>query len=400
MMRVAGALGVVGMAATLGVLNGAAVPAGARAAALYLAQAAWTWDVPEGYPVPRVPADNPMSAAKVELGRHLFYDTRLSGNQTFACATCHIQTRAFADDKPRSVGSTGEVHPRGSMSLANVGYLPVLTWANPNLDRLEEQALIPMFGEHPVELGLSGREDELLDRLRAVPRYQVLFQRAFPEEPDPFTVRTITQALAAFQRTLISFDAPYDRYRRGDKDAISASAKRGEALFHSEELECFHCHAAPFFTSSIDYEGKYWVEVQFFNTGLYNLDGNGAYSADNEGIFTFTGEPADMGRFRAPTLRNIAVTAPYMHDGSIASLEEVIDHYAAGGRTIESGPFAGAGRSNPHKSGFVKGFDLTSEARADLLAFLHSLTDSTFLTDPRYSNPWPRVDPPPAEPLR
>lgn len=358
------------------------------AASQHAVQEVWRWDVPEGTRVPRVPEDNPMTQAKVDLGRHLFYDSRLSGNQTFSCATCHVQERAFADEKPRGVGSTGEVHPRGSMSLTNVGYLPVLTWANPNLDRLEEQALVPMFGEHPVELGLVGREDELLDRLRASERYQALFAGAFPDQADPFSVRSITQAIAAFERTLISFDAPYDRYRRGDPNAISDAARRGEELFHSEKYECFHCHAAPFFTSSLDYEGKYWVEVQFFNTGLYNIDDQGGYPPENEGVYTFTGSDVDMGRFRAPTLRNIAVTAPYMHDGSIETLDEVIDHYAAGGRTLSDGPLAGVGSTNPFKSGFVKGIDVTAAERADLLAFLLALTDSTFLSNPRHADPW------------
>jgi cytochrome c peroxidase len=351
-------------------------------------QEAWAWDVPSGSRVPRVPEDNPMTRAKVELGRHLFYDTRLSANQTFACATCHVQALAFADDKGRGVGSTGEVHPRGSMSLTNVGYLPTLTWANPNVDRLEEQALVPMFGEHPVELGLAGREDELFARLRSDARYQEMFAETFPDDADPYSIRRVTQAIAAFERTLISFDAPYDRYRRGDPHAMSAAAKRGEELFHSEKYECFHCHAAPFFTSAVDYEGKYWVEAQFFNTGLYNIGSRGAYPEANEGIYTFTGAPSDMGRFRPPTLRNIAVTAPYMHDGTIDTLDGVIDHYAAGGRTVTEGPNAGVGRDNPHKSGFVKGIEVTPEERADLLAFLHALTDSTFLTDPRFGNPW------------
>jgi cytochrome c peroxidase len=126
----------------------------------------YVWQLPANFPRPRVPANNPMSDAKVELGRHLFYDTRLSGNGTQACATCHEQERAFTEGKGRAVGSTGQVHPRGSMSLVNVAYAAALTWGNPAMTRLEEQALVPMFGEQPVELGLQKPGSELLDRLR------------------------------------------------------------------------------------------------------------------------------------------------------------------------------------------------------------------------------------------
>ncbi|HTR03102.1 MAG TPA: di-heme enzyme, partial [Thermoanaerobaculia bacterium] len=134
-------------------------------------------------------------------------------------------------------------------------------------------------------------------------------------------------------------------------------------------------------------------EIAFHNTGLYNLDGKGAYPSDNTGLEEHTGRPEDMGRFKAPSLRNVAVTAPYMHDGSIPTLDAVLDHYAAGGRTIAGGPHAGVGRTNPLKSSFVSGFTLTPEERADLLAFLRSLTDDEFLKDPEFSDPW-RNDPP------
>jgi cytochrome c peroxidase len=350
---------------------------------------AWQWDLPPGFPEPRVPDDNPMTAEKVALGRLLFYDTRLSVTGQYSCATCHQQHLAFADAQPRAVGATGELHPRGSMSLANVVYVPALTWANPNLRRLEAQALIPMFGEEPVELGLSGREDTLLHTLRRDPRYARLFPAAFPAEADPVSLSTITRALAAFQRTLISGRSPYDRFVRGDSSAVSASARRGAELFFSERLECFHCHGGFNFTGTVDHRNLGSPEVEFHNTGLYNIGGTGAFPPPNRGLREFTEWAEDEGRFRAPTLRNIAVTAPYMHDGSVPTLEAVIDHYAAGGRRISSGPYAGDGSANPHKSEFINGFTLTAGERADLLAFLQSLTDSTFLTDPRFADPWP-----------
>ncbi len=349
----------------------------------------FAWILPEGFPAPRVPDGEVMSAEKVELGRHLFYDRRLSGNETQSCASCHQQDRAFTDGRPVGVGSTGMHHPRNSMSLANVGYQPVLNWANPNETRLAHQALTPLFGEDPVELGMSARELELLERLRGEPRYQELFPAAFPDRSDPFSVETVTRALAAFQRTFVSGETPVDRYRRGDRSALSEAARLGQSLFFSERLECFHCHGGLGFTGTFDFAGKSAPEVEFHNNGLYNIDGEGGYPPQNTGLHEFTQRPEDMGRFKAPSLRNIALTAPYMHDGSIATLDEVLDHYAAGGRTLSSGPFSGDGSANPHKSGFVKGFTLTATERAAVLEFLRSLTDSAFVTDPRFANPWP-----------
>jgi len=349
----------------------------------------FVWPLGEGLPVPLVPDDNPMSDAKVELGRHLFYDKRLSGNQTQACASCHLQEFAFTDGLAVSEGSTGEHTPRNAMSLANVAYATALTWANPVLLDLEHQIAVPLFGAEPVELGLRGREDELLTRLREVPRYQELFAAAFPEEAEPISLNSMTRALACFERRLLSGESPYDRYVAGDAAAISESARRGAALFNGEKLECFHCHAGFNFQDSVAYEGKPPRNSLFHNTGLYNIDGKGAYPPGNTGLHEFTSVAADMGRFRVPTLRNIAVTAPYMHDGSIATLDEVLDHYAAGGRTIAEGPYAGVGRDNPYKSSFIRGFELSEQERADVLAFLESLTDEHFLTDPELADPWP-----------
>lgn len=353
------------------------------------AEPAWQWDLPPGIPAPRVPADNPMNAAKVELGRRLFYDVRLSGNRTQSCASCHLQELAFTDGMAVSTGSTGDVTPRGSMSLANVAYNPVQTWANPALVSLEDQALVPLFAEHPVELGLANMEDELLARLRAEPRYPDLYAEAYPGEADPITVANTVRAIAAFERTLLSFDSPYDRYfYRGDRTALSEAALRGLDLFNSERLECFHCHGGFNFTDGVMHGGTRIPEVQFHNTALYNVDGRGGYPPENRGLYDITGEPRDMGRFRAPTLRNVTLTAPYMHDGSVPDLDAVLDHYAAGGRTLEDGPNAGIGSESPLKNIFLHGFTLSPEERADVMAFLASLTDETFVRDPRHSDPW------------
>lgn len=348
----------------------------------------YDWNLPSWMPKPIVPADNPMNPQKVELGRHLFYEKRLSITKEFSCASCHIQQLAFTDGKPLAVGATGETHPRNSMSLANIGYNPVLTWANPLITKLETQALVPMFGEHPVEMGMVGREKQILAMLENDSKYRQMFTDAFGDTQDAISLGNLTKALAAFQRTLISVNSPYDRYRfGGDSKAISVAAKRGEKLFNSENLECFHCHGGINFSDSVMHDRLAFVEIAFHNTGLYNIDGKGAYPADNTGVYEITHKPSDMGRFKAPTLRNIALTAPYMHDGSIATLEEAIAHYKAGGRTIQTGKFAGVGSTNPLKSNFISGFTLSDAETQDLLAFLRSLTDDSFINNPAFSDP-------------
>src|SRR5262245_36296874 len=192
----------------------------------------YVWNLPKAFPLPRVPADNPMSDAKVELGRHLFYDTRLSGNGTQSCATCHEQARAFTDGRGQAIGSTGEVHPRGSMSLVNVAYAASLTWANPGMTKLEEQALVPMFGDHPIELGLERPGTPLLARLRASEKYRSLFAAAFGPTPNPISLDHVTQAVATFERTIVSAKSPYDVYHNErDDTTISAAARRGETLY-------------------------------------------------------------------------------------------------------------------------------------------------------------------------
>ncbi|WP_394832134.1 di-heme enzyme [Pendulispora rubella] len=349
----------------------------------------YEWQLPQGFPVPKVPADNPMSKDKVDLGRHLFYDTRLSGNGTYSCASCHIQEKAFTDGRRRALGSTNETHPRGSMSLTNVAYATTLAWANDLLTSLETQTMVPMFGETPIELGLAGQEAQMLERLRAAPYYPPAFAKAFPGDPGPFTTQRVVEAISAFERTMISGQSPYDRFAfQGDNAAISESAKRGRDLFFSETLECFHCHGNFNFSDSISHSGSAFTETMFHNTGLYNIDGKGAFPSDNVGLKEVSHKDSDMGRFKAPTLRNIAVTAPYMHDGSISTLDEALDHYAAGGRTIATGPYAGNGSKSPLKSDLVVGFVITAEQKADVVHFLESLTDNEFLHDPRFSNPW------------
>lgn len=300
----------------------------------------------------------------------------------------NLQELAFTDGRALPVGSTNDVHPRNSMTLTNSTYSATLTWANPNLLVLERQIPIPMFGEFPVELGITGHETLVLDRLRQDSDYQSLFVAAYPNQNDRFTFANVTRALASFTRTLISGNSAYDRYIQGDTTALTESAQRGMDLFFSENLECHHCHTGFNFTLSTITANSTFQDRPFFNTGLYNIDGAGAYPSPNTGIYEITGNPADMGRFRPPTLRNIALTAPYTHDGSIATLPEMLQFYADGGRTILNGEFAGDGTTNPYKSGLIPGFTITEQETADLIAFLESLTDETFITDPRFSDPF------------
>jgi cytochrome c peroxidase len=348
----------------------------------------YRWVLPADFPIPRVPEDNPLTEAKAELGRHLFYDPRLSGNGTQACASCHHQDKAFTDGRPVPLGSTGEAHPRNAQGLANAVYHPTLTWANPSLLSLEAQLQVPLFGDNPVEMGVNEQNQEaVLARLRADPLYATLFAEAFPGVASPIAWPQITQALASFQRTLISADSRYDRYLQG-RETLTAQERRGLQLFFGEKAECFHCHSGHNFNDQVVHASTRVLDLPFHNTGLYNVGNTGDFPALNQGLFEFTNNPADRGRFRAPSLRNVEVTAPYMHDGSVPTLEAVLDHYAAGGRLITTGPYAGDGRLHPNKSDLISRIDLNAQEKADLVAFLKTLTDENFLRDPRFANPF------------
>jgi cytochrome c peroxidase len=336
----------------------------------------YQWHLPRGLPVPRVPADNPISQSKIDLGRHLFYDTRLSGNRTFACATCHQQAFAFTDGLARAVGSTGSEHARSTMTLTNVAYNLTYGWADAGLRTLEAQMLVPMFNEHPIEMGIKGHEAKIVERFSSDAAMAAAFTAAFPNEPDPVSLPNIVKAIASFERTIVSADSPFDRYLyRDDKTAMRAAALRGKDLFFSKALRCAECHASFNLSGPVTFEKATPVEPLFHNTGLYNINGRGAYPASDRGLVDRTRKPQDMGRFRAPTLRNIAVTAPYMHDGSIETLEAAIEHYARGG--VKS----------PLKSNRIKGFSITPDQRKDLVAFLESLTDKSFLTNKAFGPP-------------
>lgn len=335
----------------------------------------YAWDLPTGFPVPLVPVDNPMSAAKVALGKALFFDTKLSFNQTMSCASCHQPEFAFADNQVVAVGATGQIHRRNSQALVNIAYNSHLTWAHSGLNQIEQQILIPMFSEDPIELGITGHEKDVLQRFTSPP-YATLFNQAFDQAQPSFD--HMVKALASYVRSLTSFDSPFDRYAYQNQDqAMSEAAIRGMDLFFSEKFECFHCHGGFNFSQSSQHENQRLDLRPFHNTGLFNIDGKGAYPLSDRGLIEVSLQRTDMGRFRAPTLRNVQLSAPYMHDGSLTSLEDVIDFYAAGGR--------GNGVNNPLKSVFVAGFELRDTQKQDLIAFLQSLTDQKFIE--QHSNP-------------
>lgn len=343
----------------------------------------YVWTKPTWAPTPIVPADNPMSEARVQLGRYLFYSKLLSSNGAMSCGSCHQQKKAFTDGQKTHIGVTGEFGRRSAMTLTNVAFLSSYTWANPNIATLEKQMLVPLFADHPIEMGMTGKEELLVQRLSSEERFPTMFKAAFPEEHGAITLTTITKAIASFERALLSFSSPYDRYQHGEPQAISESAKRGEDLFFGERLECYHCHGGINFTDNHQQQGQAFPERGFHNTGLYNEDGQGAYKKSDSGLREITEKPEDEGKFRTPTLRNVAVTAPYMHDGSLPTLEAVIrDHYAIKGH----GAMGGKG-PNPRRSEFIEGFEISDSEVQDLIAFLRSLTDEQFLSNPAFSDP-------------
>ncbi len=336
----------------------------------------------EGWPAadlaPPHPAANRPSPIKVELGRRLFHDGDLSFTGVMSCATCHEQARGFASADKTRAGVFGDPGDRNVQTLANVAWFNSLTWGGPQVDTLEHQALIPIEGLVPVEMGFHrGPEGALPARLRDQSCYPQLFAAAFPERQGEISMDTITMALAAFQRTLVSLDSPYDRYRRGDASAVSAQAKRGAALFKAKQ--CSSCHAGPHFTDAALPGGK---PAEAFHA-LTPPKAGEPLKADT-GLHRITQKAEDIYNFRTPSLRNVALSAPYMHDGEQPTLADAIrHHYAAAGW-----------QADPRLK------QETSEQEiADLVAFLESLTDEGFVSNPAFALP-PAACPLPANPAR
>jgi cytochrome c peroxidase len=263
--------------------------------------AAFAWHLPLGFPVPFVPADNPMSADKVALGKRLFFEPRLSVSGQHSCASCHDPSRAFTDGRAASAGATGQALPHSAMSLVNVAYNVSFGWNQANVRSLEAQMREPLFNEHPIELGLKGRESEVLTFLRNDASYRQAFAAVFSH----LSMDNLIKAIAAYERTLISGDSAFDRYVfSGDHAALSDEAKRGMNVFFSERTACSSCHFG------------------------FNFSGHWRDEKGKTGEPTFASNGVTETPMRVPTLRNIALTAPYMHDGRFASLDAVLDHYA------------------------------------------------------------------------
>jgi cytochrome c peroxidase len=307
------------LASGLGLALASAI-AGARAPA-------WRWHLPQGVLPPTVPADNPMSAAKVELGRRLFYDADLSVDGTMSCATCHEQHHAFAEGNTTHPGVTGENGRRNVPGLANVAWFTPLTFADPGLVSLEAQTAVPVFGTYPVEMGMAGREGEIAARLGKDDCYRTMFRKAFPETRGRIDFTAVAKALGGFERTLVSYGSDFDRNR------LSTQARAGEAAF---QRDCSDCHAGPNFT----------------DLAFHRLEPI-APTASDPGLSEKTGKASDLDRFRTPSLRNVALTAPYWHDGSARTLAEAIDRHR---------------------------LNVTAKDRAQLIAFLDALTDEDFVT--------------------
>jgi len=297
------------------------------------------WDLPVGFPEPAVPADNPMSAAKVELGGVLFADPRLSITGEHSCQSCHSPARAFTDGLPRSRGAMGETLELNAPTLFNVAYNASLGWRDPNLRTLEQQMRGPLFNEHPRELGLAGRESTIERILADDPALVRRFQAAFPGAAAPVKMDNVIRAIAAFERTLLAGSSAFDRYVfAGDHRALSERQKAGMQLFFSERAGCARCHGG------INFNGE-WVDRE-------HPEATPAFADTGTGVAV-----------RVPTLRNLPATAPYMHDGRFAALDAVLDHYE---RLANDAQADSRLRRAP----------LTTTEREQLRAFLLSLAES------------------------
>ena len=281
-----------------------------------------------------VPEGNPQRAAKIELGKRLFFDVRLSQDRSSSCATCHSPEKAFADGLARARGFQGVTLSRNSPTVLNAAYNTAQFWDG-RAATLDEQCKGPLLSA--AEMNMID-ERHLIERLNNVPGYVEDFQEVFGAAP---TLDNVSKAIAAFERTLVNSDSRFDRYVRGDKKALDAHEKHGLILFFSK-ASCSECHKGPNFTDN-----------QFYSLGTTNND---------PGRYAITQHEADRNAFKTPTLRNVALTGPYMHDGSSATLEDVIEIYNRGGD------------SGPNKSKLVYPLNLTNDEKADLVAFLKALT--------------------------
>ncbi len=332
-------------------------------------------------------SENKKAEARKKLGHLLFFDRRLSLNQAKSCSSCHDPKFAFTDGYKKSIGIQGDVLTRNSQTLINVKALKSLTWIRPELHSIEKQMEIPLFGTSPVEMGMDKNDNEILSRLKKDERYQNYFAQAYPEVTDPFMWEYIQHAIGEYLRNLNSYQSKFDKHTKNpEKYPFTKSETKGMALFFSEELKCGVCHPPPHFTLAANFNLD--TDTFYNNIGLYNIGGKGDYPPQEQGLYAITGKPSDKGRFRIPPLRNLAFTAPYMHNGSIWTLEEVIKIFAEGGLNTEEPPYTGDGRKNPFKHRLITGFSITAEEQRNLADFLLTLTDSSILVNPLFQDPF------------
>ena len=307
-------------------------------------------NVPDWFPAMEIPAENQLTEARVELGRKLFYEPLLSLDSTVSCGSCHQQEKAFTDGIPIAIGVDGAVGLRNAPTLANIGFAPYF-FHDGGVETLELQSQQPIFSMEEMNFSIAG----FLERIEGDEVYERMFREAYEREPDAFG---ISRAIASFERTLISGNSRFDQYEyQGIANALSEQEIRGKAVFFSDESKCSSCHEAPLFTNHA-----------FENIGLY-------INYADSGRARISHLPEDNGKFKVPTLRNVELTAPYMHDGSLETLEEVVAHFNSGG----------VGHAN--QSADVKPLGLTAQEEADLVAFLKTLTDVSFVSDPDLSDP-------------
>jgi cytochrome c peroxidase len=286
------------------------------------------------------PSDNPPSAQKIELGRALFFDKRLSLDESVACADCHNPSYAFTDRKAVSDGINGKHSERNAPTLLNSAFLQTVMF-DAHLKTLELQVIVPI--QEATEMGHNMKV--LIPKLRAIPEYQKAAKTLFNRDFDAWV---LTRSIAAFERSLISLNSPYDQFMRGNKQALTSDQRAGMKLFNT--LYCTTCHPAPYFTN-------------------FNAENNGLYKeyGTDKGRFRINLDSADIGFFKTPTLRNIELTYPYMHDGSLKSLDEVIEHYLVGGKHPKG----------QHPS--ILPLELTPREKKQLISFLSALTDTSYL---------------------
>lgn len=320
-------------------------------------------------PVHQTPPSDSMNVSKIELGRHFFYDKRLSKSGTKSCSSCHEQRFAFSDGYRTSLGADGEPLLRNALPLFNLSYLKSYTWANECIRDLPTQMLGPLFNKHPVEMGFIEDDNTLSEVLLQDSFYQGKLLDAFPELKQQYTEKEVIDCITEFMLQLQSFDSDYDQFLKGNRN-LTARQADGMALFYSERLGCSKCHGRINFSDPED------PDEVFFNTGIIYRSFP-AHAADS-GLYIVTRKKGDIGKFRVPSLRNLAYTAPYMHDGSMQTLNEVLEHYDQVVSEKQHLPL----------SKDLQTFTLRDEDKKSLIAFLLSLSDSSFINNPEYSNPF------------